>query len=664
MALTIEVKDMKIGMGCGLVWIAILFAVGCDPITPTVSDPVQDADHSAASVLSPGQSGVKNTLLARKSGSFKYRGRWIREEDVSITLHARKASYFLGENILLDYKIAYKGDGDLGAGFNSNCRVIATDTADRRVAESGIPWHCNGGSGIGISRNEPGTYTVPLMRHCNFDKPGTYRIQVVHSLGWSDARGKYQYPNDIPPDDFRWAETTITLIMPDAQQARQVVEAMRRSPDDFANYNYDTNHLLSDKSWRRSEYPDFVDFTCLRYPIYLPILMELATGTSGDERALAGIAHTPAPEATAALVALLKHPNPGFALRAAGALNDRLPDPSIKRDHRKNPCQDQDADLTQVQGLWDPKLAPDIREYARKILLARSGAMSDRCASFILEAVGTGQDMPAVVAALADLAGKVKKESGDRWLDTFPGTSRHVSLNLVYAGQALVRAGATPPPEPRTQGQIIQYALSLKERADFRPQGWETLCTAWLGHEIPFVREQVLRYVPRPLPEPVKAVLPVLLTDPDDHVLIAALDAVRDGGGPQCRDNLVKLIATTMEEQVLENTPDAAHAAGIARDEYLGMLVDRLEPTLVRYSLYQLFYILNEGRWKHHGPACIALPSKEQIATAQQAWRQFIRENAEAIRRGKRFEPTDPEIVPGMFSAGLDCYLNDKQRKP
>jgi hypothetical protein len=570
---------------------------------------------------------------------------------VKISLRPRKVSYFLGENILLDYRIDYEGDGRFFAYFQQPCRVIATDEAGNRVAKCGIPWHCHGSGGEGSARGSFCTYTVPLMRHCNFEKPGVYRIRVAHDLLWSK--------NDIPLDDPRWTETTLTLVMPDAAQARKIVEAMSQLPGDFPNGTLDINELFGGGLWARPGYPDFADYTCMRYPVYLPILAEAAaTAKDGEDWARAGIAHIATTQATVALVGLLKHPNREFALRVAGTLADRLPG----QRQGSNPYRDEDADPARVRGLWDPKLAGPVREFARKILAEGPGAKERESngygyALFILESLGTGEDMPAVVAALDALAGRAEATGQDREV-------------LVDASRSLVRAGATQPDDPKSPGQIVQYMLTLKERTGFRPNGWEARCAGWLGHATPLVRETVMRNVPRPLPEKVKVMLPALLAGPDESVVVAALSAVVDGGDARCRDAVAKLVATTESREVWGYLSGAAGKAGIAKDEYLLMLVERLgSPELGEWVSPELVSAVIGTRWLYHGECGLFILGgertrhKDELATAQAAWRKFIKANAEAIRRGKQFGPTDPQIVPGMFSAGLVALLDYEPRE-
>ena len=222
-----------------------------------------------------------------------------------ITVKPRKDKYFLGENILLDYQISYDGDGMIevenGSGYGSF--ATATDAAGNPVPESTLPFGSGGSGGGPVWRDRMATITMPLMRYCRFEKPGEYRVRVIYDLGWSKRDDSEKVLRAAPKDDPRWAETTVVLAMPDADQARQVVDHMHRlrTDADYYQHNGYFFHLS-----------DFADFTCLQYPVYLPILEELAAAKDGDAKALMGIAHIPTTDATEALIRLLKHPEPGI----------------------------------------------------------------------------------------------------------------------------------------------------------------------------------------------------------------------------------------------------------------------------------------------------------------------------------------------------------------
>ena len=80
-------------------------------------------------------------------------------------------------------------------------------------------------------------------------------------MAWTDRR------DPIAEGDPRWAETVIEVGMPDDPQAGEVVEQMLQAKEDVARYQ---------SAFCTLDIHDYADFTCLRYPVYLPILEKLA----------------------------------------------------------------------------------------------------------------------------------------------------------------------------------------------------------------------------------------------------------------------------------------------------------------------------------------------------------------------------------------------------
>lgn len=556
-------------------------------------------------------------VSAKPAPQEKVSHRWLL--GTAITLKPRKTTYFLGENVLLDYTISYKGDGRLSVwnphGLRSEyCHLVVTEEAGKRVPQSTLNYD-EGGSGDSVlRRGQSATLTIPLMRFCRLEKPGVYRVRAAFDLGWSKGDYSQQGAMDIPENDPRWTETSIVLVMPDAAQSRQVVEHMHRMRVNAQDHRVGC--------W---EPPDYADFTCLQYPVYLPILMELVTGKDGDEKALTGIAHVPTVEATQALVRLLKHPNKAFALQAAGALNDRLPEPQpAKRGERTNPVELKDADPELVKHTWRGDLATPVRQFAVGVL-SESGPTPLRCGAFMLEAVGTAEDIPALTAALdrSILVMEGAKAKSPEEFDPQPiSPARQSFADLVRAVAALAARGAQPPPNPSTSGEIIHFLLAIAERNDFRPSGWEKWWGDWVGHGSPYVREVALFNSPRPLPESLHE---------------------------QSQTGLRTLIAATKEPSVVFRAAQVAFDQKIPADEILGMLVDRLDsPALFRYLYAFMADILRTGKPEQLWWYCMPDPTQAQAVSAKTAWKRFLKENGQAIREGKRFYLGDFETVPGI----------------
>jgi hypothetical protein len=561
-----------------------------------------------------------------------------------ITLKPRKDRYFLGENILLDYQISYEGEGRIavqtptGLGKNTWCTVIATDQNGNPMPESTLEFECTGSSGRYFGRGEHVTYTIPLNRYCRFERQGVYRIRAAHNLGWTKADGSTGRPPIIPQDDPRWAETTILLIMPDAEQARGVVEQMSQLRLEVNQYR----HLGG--LW---EMEDYTDFMCLQYQVYLPILEEMIANMKESKRALIGIAHIPTHEATEALFRLMEHPDRDIALMAAGALNDRLPDPQAAiESKRKNPIVVEDADPQLVKPAWRSNDAVTARRLAGQMLSDKE-LIRLQCAAFIFESVGTAADMSALISALDKTIPLI--DNTDKEKETgLTFTPRDACMDLVHAIEAIVGRGAVPPLDPHTPGEFIQYVVTIGQRSGFRPVGWEKQCASWARREGSFVREILFIKIPRPLPGMVLEQIALLLQDKDYHVVLPALQVIKDAKDEKYQDDVRRLIASTMDLGVIKSAVQVAIDLNIPADEVLEMLAERLDSRNIYTDVLRCLYkVLETGKCEDIG--CVPLSSeKADLASAKIAWKNFLKEYGAEIRKGRRFTSGDPEIKPEM----------------
>jgi hypothetical protein len=545
------------------------------------------------------------------------------EPGIKITLKPRKTKYFLGENIVLDYRISNGSKSDFW--FNSttglgtdDCTVVAVDRAGNQTAASTRRYHCHGSGGLLISPGKSISFTVPLSYYCRLEKPGTYRIRAAHNLHWVEKIDGKTRDLPIVKDDPRWAEATIEVALPDEAQARAVVEEMRR-------LKYD----ISEEWISNWETEDYADFTCLQQAVYLPILEKMAADKCGDKRALLGITHNPTPEATLALFRLLKDANEDRAERITAALCDRIPDPEgDKRPWRINPLMRlhagrewydfEDADPELVKNSWRKELAAPMRQFARD-LLSNDDPIKVQCGAYIFESVATREDVTHLIAAADRLVPIVEKTEPPEYHGHI-APPRQALMDVGYALEALAIRGIKSTAVPKTPGEIILFILAAKQQKSFRPAGWEMRCTQWVRNETPYVREFVLFNTPRPLP---------------DSLLDPYRTAVR------------KTIASTREQPAIHAAVQSAVEFKVPVDEIMGMLVDRLgskEGLLYAHIYSCLQDLLETGTHPHAGPACTKPLSEKEMAAFKAGWKEFLKEQGPAIRNGKHFELTSDEI--------------------
>lgn len=113
--------------------------------------------------------------------------------------------------------------------------MVATDVEGKLVEDPYPSIMCRGGlsSGKTLQPGETWWQSLPLMRYCDFHRPGVYKLKVYHDLGWEG----FDYWNNIEanvlpqgPHIAPVVETMIKLVMPSKKQAQQVVKHILTLP--------------------------------------------------------------------------------------------------------------------------------------------------------------------------------------------------------------------------------------------------------------------------------------------------------------------------------------------------------------------------------------------------------------------------------------------------
>ncbi len=392
-----------------------------------------------------------------------------------------RKQYFLGENMVIHFFVENCGhEGfsiELGGDYRGASRhlrfsVTATDTQGQEVPDPDPSGFCMGGLGgnLGVKPGEKHIESLPLLRYCRFEKAGVYRLRVAHDFGWRSTKER-----KLPV-----AEATITLVEPNAEQARKVVEEM---------------YLRKENGDRQ---PVSADFSTLAYPVYLPLLVPRAA--KGDEHALEALGNIPTPEATAALIRLLDHKDAAFARQAAQTLNLRLPDPQLDgKIGGRNPFENAHEAHRRwlCERSWRPEFAPAVRKAGRELLLVRVDRVSLDCGAFILECLGEKEDLPSLAKALDWAVFRRNKQPLEEGIYPRP---RGACQELLRTARMMSQRGISPPIPPRSSGEMILFATSIGARPQFRPADWEAIYARLLQAELPFVREVGLSNLPLPLP--------------------------------------------------------------------------------------------------------------------------------------------------------------------
>lgn len=555
--------------------------------------------------------------------------------DARVSLILDRERYFLGENILVHFCVENTGGGifhiNLGGDYRGASRhlrfsVRATDALGKEVPDPDPSGFCMGGisSSPRLTPGKKHYESLPLSRYCRFEKPGVYNLQVTHDLGWSGGR---KHPVALG---------TITLVMPTPDQARKVVEEMDRLPTDSGG-----------TSGKRSE--PFADFSTLAYPVYAPILT--ARAEQGDEKALQALGNIPTVEATAVLIRLLNHADAEFARKVLQTLNARLPDPQLedkigKRNFFDNDAKHQRRWLSSQS--WRADLAPAVRKVGRE-LLGRADVGSLQCGAFVLECLGEAEDLPALVQGLDRAAAAAKDLPAEMHVYPRP---RGACQELMRAARLMTQRGVKPQLPPRSPGAMLVFASAVGANAQFRPTDWEAHYARMLRHELPYVREVALKNIPLPPPEPVRKLLPELLTDADIDVQIAGCKVAEETKAPDLREPVLKAMRSAREEWLLRAACNAAFAMNIRRDA-IQVLVARLdEKGMTAECLDHLATFLLTDY------SVGSVPSRDMLGVetgraCKVVWLKLLEKYGKELEAGKRFSLADPpfpleDLFPGF----------------
>jgi len=558
-----------------------------------------------------------------------------------VTIECDRQEYFLGENVLLHFTLENKSDQPFEADFGGDYRgatralrfkVTATDESGR-VAEDPDPSEfCGGGFG-GSRKLNPGekfTQSLPLMRYRRILQPGRYTIRVTHDYGWKEGERKRPI-----------AEISLLFRMPTAQEADAVVAAMEKLP-------LNPNNSYGQRA------QNYADFTALCQPIYLGPLLQRAM--NGDFNALEGICWIASPDATAALIGLATNTNSKLALDAAQTLTMRLPDPALENTNGFGgfPPFTKESRRQLVKHSWDAKFAPAVRSLATNYL-ARSETAEIAAGAFMIQAVGTTNEAPAVRTALdrvLDPLVRPRRDPKDDILDQPEGVRE-----LLDAMDVLRSRGYTLSEDQLSgQGAFLLYFTWLAHQPPPRPERWLELLNVF-GENCRFpTRVAALSSIPEPVPADCLAFVKARLADDDLGVVRAACTVAGKSGNKIFLKPLLEIIATEQHEWLLREATDAANKLGAGFD-LLDTWADRLtEEHLHGLALDSLQTVIEGLPGSSSGRT--DLTRGERIELRDQ-WKAFLAKHADEIRGGKKFKVGDPALTPALFGRARTWQLPD-----
>lgn len=625
--------------------------VGTIPSSPVVSArllPLGVFFSGAFSLLCLAVAICSSPVRAGDGSMWADRGTRPVPAGAKVTLELDRPEYFLGENVLVHFILQNTGDvafdaswgGDYrGASRRLRFKVTATDEAGQ-VAEDPDPSPtCFGGLG-GTKTLAPGeSYicSLPLMRYCDIVRPGVYTITATHDFGWKEDQRKRPV-----------GETKITFRMPNSRQAEQIVSEMAKLPK-WPNVSVGE---------RSSAY---ADFRCLRHPIYLDILADLAR--DGDVRTIESIGLIPTLKASRALITLAGGSNKELALKAAMTLNNRLPYPESHY-LPVSPGSSQERQLSTrgrlVERAWDEKLIPEVRGLAAR-LLASEDLPTVAAAAFMVTCVGTKEDASAVLGAINQARKPTHRNRTDP-KDNILNTPQPIG-ELLRAMDTLRTRGYSLGENVSGDAEILLFFHFLRDDPTPRPKRYRQFLEAFGTSSWFPIREAAIRSIPKPSPPEYRSFVMERLEDKDLGVCRAACMAAANSKDTTFLRPLLDLIATEQHSWLLRAAGNAAYE--LAPGPQLALLnvwADRLADAKVYpIALDTLQSVLEVPSGGHSGRTDL---DRSERLRLRRAWKEFLALHADDIRAGKRFKLSDPAVTSELVGRARSWRLPDGTRWP
>lgn len=576
-----------------------------------------------------------------------------------ISLESDKPEYFLGETVVLHWRIHNAGDQrllfDIGGGFLSpngtaveSFHMEATNEAGEAAPDPHFHDRAlaNWGDVIALKPGQEYWENLPLMGYCEIDQPGAYTIKVYHDLGWGDVPPKQDFKRrgagEIPPEPRKApvVSTTIRFVMPTPDQARQVVEAMLAEP---------TRNRTEEG--KKGTVPP--DFRSLRYPVYLPIAKELVA--KGDIRGVTMMGAMAFPEATAALLEAMESKNEAIARKGAELFRERVPQFQYLRPSRASYL---------AKRAWREELKYKALGTGWA-LLAREDRTSLTQGANLVGSYGGKDELPLLIYVMDQVMVELKDDDIEQ--RTYPTGEHSACEALAFASQSLLLREFPFRDElslesPSTPGRAIVWLVALRIDDNFRPQGWQEKARDLLEHEIPFIRYWALTYQPFPLDE--RAIKLVAKVIEGDNALLqhAACNLARQAKLKEFGPPLMDLLKKSENRSLMSEAFSAARQCGASKDRCLEIAVRRLGT--------------DDNTWFGWNHSIFNLLIKETLGDVQctfertneapdygpplqTSWLEFIDLHREQLRAGKTIHPSDSSVTPDLLPAGFTLSWED-----
>ncbi|RBP44463.1 hypothetical protein DES53_104284 [Roseimicrobium gellanilyticum] len=557
-------------------------------------------------------------------------------ESAKVSVQTGKTTYLLGEPISVQFTLENAGKdpftietgGDYrGTGFPLRYKFVVTD-ADGKVMPDLTQYAMNMG-GIGGPRElKPGEKHqefLPLLLYVTINQPGRYKVKVAHDFGWAVTETR-KHP---------WAETTIEVTMPTADEARELVsQACVRGID---------------RNTRATE------TRLLRHPVFLPALLEKAE--KGSQAAVHGIGGILTVDATAALVKLTKHEDAGIATLAIDQLLSRLP--MITMGEYTYPVYHtwyEAGDPKQASALtWDERFRPETLALGKQWVESDKVDLINRGA-LVLTSLGRPEDMPVIQATLARETKTIpvpRKESGDNILN-HPGAQD----TLLRAVDAIRSRGhrASTNADIDVAGSLI-LMRQLADKTIPKPEGgaWKARLVTSMESPCPTLREEALKAVPDDIPSDWIPMVLRRMEDDDLGVVRIACEAAARSKHKDFAKPALRILQTSHHPWVIRSASEAAWFCG-AHVEMWDIWAQRLAEKELHSDAFQyLQKIIQEVEDKQTmGSGSSSHMTMDERFTLRDRWVTFLNKHRKELADGKRFSIKDPELLHLMQRPGSE----------
>ncbi len=562
---------------------------------------------------------------------------------IHVSLTPDKAEYVIGEPAMVKIEVTGQAGNIMeGGDYRGAARplryMLRAWDENAIEATDPVPLENSMGGFAGL-RPLPYSISLQLQQWCRIDQPGTYRVGVAAAWGWKNvdsAWGSRSWGGSGFGGRTYVGQFSVAFREPTPEQAAHVLQEILNLPPTLS-----APALFNCTSAFRS----------LCHPVYLPLLKTLAESKDPEMRKLAvtGVDSILTPQATRLLLQFLNDEDARVGNQASRCLSRRMPRRELVTSGGHEAFSEYVQE--QVRRSWCPELAEPALTWARESL--SGGGAKARWAALLIQYLGEAKDM--------QLLGEAIEQAAPRW-STWrsegggEGPSERMTNAAERAARVLYLHGARPPTKPQGPGESVLWAVALRNRLPFRPEGWQETAAELMKSKFTVVRYKMLESMPLPIPELIVPLVSQSLHAEDGGIRCAAADLVARSGSKKFARDVLVLLRQERAEWLLRSAIKAAKA--VARDEMPDIAAERLMDDDEKV-VNQVFWVLVQWAvrdvtgWGQQKPI---FPNKDAAAACQQRWKEWIVKNRDAVRENGGFPLGDPRLSPDLFPPSVNFH--------